>query len=142
MSINIFVHTDFSVYPGLRHVSMSQSSGEEFYHKILNGKFYEAYSKGEMLVLNLDNTGGYPPSFIDESIGNLVYDFSLAKVKEHLTIISEQEPSWLDYLNSHTYPLWEQRRIEKSIPKKTISHEPWYQLNNSGNVTLNNGYSE
>ena len=27
---------DFSEYPGLRHCSISDDSGEEFYHKILN----------------------------------------------------------------------------------------------------------
>ena len=140
MSIKIFVHSDFTVYPGLRHVSMSQNSGEEFYHEILNGKFYDAFQKGEQLELNLDNTGGYPPSFIDESIGNLVYDFSLENVKKYLKVISEQEPSWISYLENHTYPLWEQRRIDEAFPKKTIAHSPWYILDKSGNITLNQGF--
>lgn len=142
MSINISVFSDFNVYPGLRHISMSENSGEEFYHNILNGKFWEAYQKGEKLILNLDNTAGYPPSFIDESIGNLVYDFSLENVKKTLEIVSKQEPNWIEYLDSNTYPLWEQRRIDHSTPKKTAPHSSWYQLNNDGNVVLNGGYSE
>ena len=36
---------DFSEYPGLRHCSISDDSGEEYYHKILNSKFKETYEK-------------------------------------------------------------------------------------------------
>ena len=45
---------DFTEYPGLRHKSISDDSGEEYYHKILNREFKDAYQKNfKLIVTNL-----------------------------------------------------------------------------------------
>ena len=47
-TINIY---DFSEYPGLRHCNISDDSGEEFYHKILNKSFYKALKNKKKQLL-------------------------------------------------------------------------------------------
>lgn len=122
---------DFTEYPGLRHCEISDDSGEEFYHAVLNGAFYKAISNEKDLTVNLDGTAGYAPSFIDEAFGNLVYDFGLEIVKKHLEIVSEEEPDWKDMLYNETFPQWESRRIEGKKPKVTQEHTPWYRVSGS-----------
>jgi hypothetical protein len=124
----IIIAEDFTENPGLRHCSISDDSGEDFYHTILNETFYNSFSKGDILTINLDGSSGYAPSFLDEAFGNLVYDFSLESVNKFLIIISNDEPEWVDYLKTETFKQWEQRRIINDTPKKTASHSPWYRL--------------
>ena len=69
----ISVLENFSEFPTLRYCNISDNSGEEFYHKVLNKEFKVAYEKKEKLIVNLDYTAGYAPSFLDESFGNLVF---------------------------------------------------------------------
>lgn len=108
--ITISIVNDFDEYPGLRNCSISEASGEEFYHKILNKKFVEAYNTNDKLEVILDGTGGFASSFLDEAFGNLVYDFTLPVVKQRLIIISNEEPHWKDMIESQTMPQWEERR--------------------------------
>ncbi|MEQ9313510.1 MAG: STAS-like domain-containing protein [Cytophagales bacterium] len=119
---------DFSEHPGLRHCKISDDSGEEFYHKILNRSFKESFEKNEKLLVDLDNTAGYAPSFIDEAFGNLVYDFGLDIVKKHLVLISEQEPDLIDKIQGETYELWSVRKNEDKAPEKTTKHKSWFFL--------------
>jgi PhoPQ-activated pathogenicity-related protein len=116
----------FSKYTGLRHCSISDNSGEEFYHTKLNQLFYDTLQEGNTLEIILDGNRGYSPSFIDESFGNLVYDFTLEKVKQNLEIVSNDIPMWKDSIITKTYPLWENRRKSKDFPKKTINHDDWW----------------
>ena len=125
------VLNDFSEFPGLRHCSISDNSGEEFYHKVLNSAFKAAYEKGEKLIIDLDKTDGYAPSFLDEAFGNLVYDFTLKIVKDKVEIISQQEPHWKAMIEDETYPQWEKRRKDNDPPKITAPHVPWYRLINN-----------
>ena len=129
MEINIL--KDFSEYPGLRHCSISERSGEEFYHSVLNKAFKEAYEQDSNLIVNLDNTAGYASSFLDEAFGNLVFDFTLDIVKKSITIISNQEPHWKDMIENQTYQQWEERRIDNNNPKVTKSHDAWFRLVNN-----------
>lgn len=122
------IATDFSRYPGLRNIDISDHSGEEFYHKLLNDTFALAYEGDYTLEVILDGTTGYAPSFLDEAFGNLIYDFGLDVVKKHLKIISVEEPSWLDKIHGDTYIQWETRRKAEQEPKTTKQHEPWYRL--------------
>lgn len=125
------IHRDFSEDTGIRHSKFSETSGEDFYHEKLNEIFYECYSRGEILQLELDGgDDGYTPSFLDESIGNLVYDFTLDVVKQRLEIISEWEPYWLAEIEKKTYPKWEKRRREGKQATITKAHGPWYRLVN------------
>lgn len=125
---SIIISSDFSEYPGLRHSSISERSGEEFYHKILNDAFSKAYEEKEKLHVDLDFTEGYAPSFLDEAFGNLVYDFSLEVVKKYIEIKSEQEPNWKEIIEGKTYENWENRRLKGDAPKITEEHGAWNRL--------------
>lgn len=123
------IATDYSQVTGLRHCNVSEGSGEDFYHTKLNEAFAQAYQDDDKLRLVLDGVlGGYTPSFIDEAIGNLVYDFGLNVVKEHLEVISDRDQQWIFLINERTYPNWEQRRINGQEPTITERHPAWYRL--------------
>ncbi|TND09851.1 MAG: hypothetical protein FD123_779 [Bacteroidetes bacterium] len=124
----ISVLKDFSDIPGLRNCSISDYSGEEFYHKVLNKKFKETYEKGEKLLVDLDNTEGYASSFLDEAFGNLIYDFTLDVVKKSVEIKSDQEPHWKEMIEKESYVQWEERRRKNEHPIVTTNHEPWFRL--------------
>lgn len=107
----------------------SSHSGEDFYHQKLNGWFAEAVRNNEEITIILDGgEDGYGPSFLDESFGNLVYDFSLDVVRRLLRVDSSVDPEWGESLEEETYPIWEQNRINEVDPEKTVEHEPWYRL--------------
>ena len=131
------IHRDYSEDTGIRHSKYSDTSGEDFYHEMLNDIFYKCYTNGEILHLVLDGgDDGYTPSFLDESIGNLVYDFTLEVEKNLLDVVSTWEPYWLILLEKKTYPKWEKRRQAGEQAKITKSHGPWYRLVN-GRVEKN-----
>lgn len=123
--------TDFNEYPGLRNCSISDNSGELFYHRILNGAFKQAFEKREQLIVDLDDTGGYASSFLDEAFGNLVYDFTLDNVSRLVEIISFQEPHWKTMIENETYVQWEHRRKNGEVPKVTCDHDAWFRLVNN-----------
>lgn len=123
------IHQDYSEDTGIRHSKYSETSGEDFYHDKLNEIFHECYTKSEVLELVLDGgDDGYTPSFLDESIGNLVYDFTLAVVKSLLHIVSDWEPYWIDEIERKTYPKWEVRRMKGEHATITKAHPAWYRL--------------
>lgn len=124
----ISVLEDFSEFPNLRHCSISDNSGEAFYHQVLNKAFKEAYETGEKLSVNLDATAGYASSFLDEAFGNLVYDFTLDVVNSRIEIISYQEPHWKEMIINQTFPQWETRRKAKQQPIVTEKHPAWFRL--------------
>lgn len=134
---NIIYIKDFTEYPGLRHCSISDDSGEEYYHSTLNHAFKNSYEKKQKLVINIDFTAGYAPSFLDEAFGNLIYDFGLETVNNLLEIVSEQEPDLKEMLISETFPQWEQRRNNNDEPKKTKTHQEWFRLVNGKLSTKN-----
>ncbi len=125
---SIIIYKDFSEFPGLRHCSLSDNSGEEFYHSVLNLAFYNTLTSKEKITINLDNTAGYAPSFLDEAFGNLVYDFTKDIVLQYLEIISIEEPYWKEMIFNETLEQWENRRDIKKSPKVTKEHSAWYRL--------------
>ena len=112
----ISVLENFSEFPGLRHCDISDKSGEEFYHTVLNITFKEAVEADDKLTVNLDKTAGYASSFLDEAFGNLVYDFTLEVVRKNVIIISIQEDHWKEMLENQTYIQWEDRRVSGQRP--------------------------
>jgi hypothetical protein len=124
----ISILDDFTEYPGLRNCSISEHSGEQFYHQLLNPAFKQAYEEKDKLTINLDGTGGYASSFLDEAFGNLVYDFTLKVVRNHIEIVSEEEPHWKEMLQELTFVQWEERRETNKRPIVTINHPSWYRL--------------
>ena len=63
---------------------------------------------------------------MDESFGNLVYDFGLKMVKAHLIVISNEEPFWVNRIES-IYNIWEERRKRGEEPIVTKEHGAWYR---------------
>lgn len=127
----ISVLRNYSEFPALRHCNISEKSGEDFYHTVLNNAFVEAYKTSDTLKVDLDGTAGYASSFLDEAFGNLVYDFTLEVVKKYLIIISEQEPHWKEMIEKETFLQWESRRKDQKRPIVTKLHNSWYRLINN-----------
>lgn len=125
------IYEKYSEFTGLRHCNISENSGEHFYHTVLNTEFKEAFEAKEKLVIVLDKVDGYASSFLDEAIGNLVYDFTLENVKKYIEIISIQEPHWKVMIETKTFNEWETRRKSKQNPKVTANHPAWYRLINN-----------
>ena len=119
---------DYSTSPGPRYCNQGDDSGEDFYHKLLNKKFFEAVSSGKMLQVNLDGPDGYASSFLDEAFGNLVYDFGVGLVQSNIEFISKEEPEWISMIQECTYKEWEKRREKLQEPTITEKHGPWYRF--------------
>lgn len=111
------VLTDYTEFPGPRYIKQDQrhSSGEEFYITKLNPMFAECLREKDKLVVNLDGTSGYPSSFLDESFGQLVYDFTKAVVSANVKIISARK-KWPRMIEEETFPEWESRRLKRQVP--------------------------
>lgn len=142
-NIRLSVKDDFNRRPGLRtHAITPGNSGEDFYHNILNSQFYEALVAGVKLIVDLDDTAGYPPSFIDESFGRLTYDFGIDKVKGVLEIISNDEEIWKTTINDSVLPKWQIRREKNEYPKMSDSFtpSPWWYCDKNGNISKINTY--
>lgn len=136
--ITVNVRTDFSEDTGLRYCSKSDNSGEAFYHDILNQKFVEAYQTNDKLQVVFDaQEDGYSPSFVDEAIGNLVYDFTLDVVKVHLIIQCGSEPQINYQIEKSTFPKWEEKRNRKRGRIITERHDDWYALVNGDLLQTN-----
>lgn len=131
----IIVISDYSKSPGPRYCRQGDDSGEDFYHKVLNKKFKEAFDKNLELEINLDGPDGYASSFLDEAFGNLVFDFGKENVKKRIKIISNEEPEWIDMIEQETIEQWEQRRKTNKEPQITIEHNEWWRFNFENNTT-------
>lgn len=133
--MKLSIATDFSYVTGLRHCSKSEKSGEEFYHTLLNRRFHDVIQAKEFLELDLDGTlDSFAPSFLDESLGNLVYDYSLAVVEKRLLLKSSRNPSWIKMITEETYPQWEKRRKDNEPRIITVPHEDWFHLDENGQL--------
>ena len=119
---------DYNEFTGIRHCNRSDNSGEDFYHKALNGVFAKVIENNDELYLHMDGAkGGYSPSFIDEAIGNLIYDFGLELVKEKLHLVSSQIEQWNYFLGNNTYKNWLERLQKNQEPVKTEEHPAWFR---------------
>lgn len=126
----IKILTQFSESPGPRYCRQGRWSGEQFYHDILNQAFAEAYQNGDKLILDLDGTDGYMSSFLDEAIGNLVYDFGMQVVTDNLIVKSREEPVWKKVIDNEVIPEWNKYKYGGTTPKKTSkkNHPAWFRL--------------
>jgi len=125
---NKLIVANYSEYPGPRYCSQGDSSGEEFYHSILNSAFAEVIAAKKKLEIILDGTAGYASSFLDEAFGNLIFDFSIDVVRQNIIIVSKQEPDWVKMIYDEVFADWENRRIENINPKKTKIHTEWFRF--------------
>lgn len=128
---------DFSSSPGPRYVKQGESSGELFYHQVLNPIFLKVLSEDKKVIANLDGVDGYMSSFLDEAFGNLVFDFGVDEISNRLSFVSDEEPEWIAMLENDTYTEWEKRRKKGLPPKITQSHPSWRRLSNGALTEVN-----
>lgn len=119
---------DYSTSPGPRYCNQGDDSGEDFYHSLLNQRFYESLKEKKILKVILDGPDGYASSFLDEAFGNLVYDFGIETVRKNIEFVSNEEPEWISMIQEDTYMEWEERRESSQAPSITAKHDPWYRL--------------
>jgi len=109
---------DFTEYPGVRYKEQGDNdTGEDFYFKIINPSFQKALEENKMLEIDLDGTAGYASSFLDESFGNLVYDFPYNEILSRLVIKSNEEPDWIDIIIKESLVDWK-RKKDDNQPRK------------------------
>lgn len=115
---------EFTEDPGPRYIRQDKeggkTSGEAFYLYKLNEIFAQCFIENKHLVLVLDGVSGYPSSFLDEAIGELVYDFSLAIVSSMLEFDTLMYKKRVAQVKDETYPQWESRRVKKD----KVVHSP------------------
>jgi hypothetical protein len=102
MTRKIKIATDFAEKVGHRFRSTGGKSGEEFRQDLLENLMKdETVSKIE---IDMDDTWGYPSSFLEEAFGGLVRIFGIDLVRKKIEIISTQDESLyeriLKYVNN------------------------------------------
>ena len=90
------VYTDC---PGGRLKIHGKWSGEEFREKHLETLF-EQDSKEDILI-DLDGTFGYPPSFLEETFGGLVRKYGYEIVYSRFKFISKEEPDLITEIHNY-----------------------------------------
>lgn len=134
---------DFTENPGPRYIRQDKigepTSGEAFYLSMLNPKFAQAYKEKKTLVLQLDGVSGYPSSFLDEAIGELVFDFTLDIVNDYLDFETKMYSRRVKQVKDETYLQWEERRKKKEtvVHSSGVDKEIFY-INETGELQKRN----
>lgn len=84
--------SDYTIIPGGRYVTDGKFSGEEFRNTVLKPLLEEAIEKKEKLTIDLDDTYGYPSSFLEEAFGGLAREFTSELVLKTIELVSEDDP--------------------------------------------------
>ena len=114
---------DYTEYPGVRYKHQgNKDTGEDFYYDMVKPSFQKACELNKILEVDLDGTAGYASSFLDESIGNLVYDFEYQDILRILKIKSIEEPDWTEIILNETLPEWKRKKDDKH-PRKPKNNE-------------------
>lgn len=87
----IKVAKDFSDVVGHRYRVDGSRSGEEFREDILEPIIKD--SNVEVIEIDMDDTWGYPSSFLEECFGKLVCKYGKELIKSKIKIISNQDGS-------------------------------------------------
>lgn len=115
---------DFTQNPGPRYIRQDKdgasTSGEAFYLQKLNAAFTQAVKENRQLIIELDGVSGYPSSFLDEAIGELVYDFSRDLVAKLLVLETIMYRRRAAQVIDETYDQWETRRQRNDV----VTHSP------------------
>lgn len=82
---------DFTETPGARNREDGKYSGQEFFEDFLKPR-YLGLSEHETLTIILDNTDGFPTSFLDQSFGALAREYSFEEVIKKIKFISKEDP--------------------------------------------------
>src|SRR5687767_12464169 len=95
--ITLNIANDFSKTPGLRYANQTPStSGEEFRNNLLEPQYLKAVQERDKLVVILDGTDGYIPSFLEEAFGGLQRNHLSENILDTIEIISNDEKHWID----------------------------------------------
>lgn len=131
---------DYTMDPGPRYKRQDtqgeMTSGEEYYVKVLNKVFTECYQENKQLELYLDEVSGYPSSFLDEAIGELVFDFGKQEVERRLIFTTAMFKRRVQQVREETYVQWEKRREKKDIVQHSegLRVAQLYKLNAAGQL--------
>jgi len=87
----IKISTDFSDAVGHRTKEDGPKSGEEFREKFLEPLISD--QSVDIVEIDMDDTWGYPSSFLEESFGGLVRKFGRKLILKKIEIISTQDES-------------------------------------------------
>ncbi|WP_285259224.1 STAS-like domain-containing protein [Halopseudomonas bauzanensis] len=92
---------DFTEYPGPRHESIGEFSGERFRDEVLL-KAIEVHGI-EQIRVDLDGTAGYGSSFLEEAFGGMIRCGIPWKEVVSLCerLISDEDPSLVDEIRSY-----------------------------------------
>jgi hypothetical protein len=93
MDIIYKIAKEFTDTPGPRLIVEGKFSGEMFLKDVLLPKYKEAIKSDSNLVIDLDGTFGYPPSFLDEAFGGLIKETQTgtSKIFKNLIIKSSRK---------------------------------------------------
>jgi len=90
---HISIVADFTRYPGGRYKKHGDGSGEEFRDEVL----IPAIEEHTQVEVSLDDTAGYPSSFLEEAFGGLVRQgYAKDFLKKNLKI-SASKPEFAAY---------------------------------------------
>lgn len=92
---------DFSKTPGSRFKKEGQFSGEVFRKTILEPNFAKAIKENKKMIVNLDGTLGYGPSFLEESFGGLARKYNAQKITDLIEFVSQEEPYLLEDISNY-----------------------------------------
>jgi hypothetical protein len=88
--IIINISEDFTDAPGARYRKDGPKSGQEFLEDILIPSLDKVIKEDKKLVINLDGTWGYPPSFISSSFGQLSKKYDKETLSKRIILKSEE----------------------------------------------------
>lgn len=92
---------EFSRTPGFRKIVDGPFSGELFLRDFLQPRFQEALDHKTTLLVILDGARGYGTSFLEESFGGLSRRYGADTTRNHLEIISDDEPYLVDDIKTY-----------------------------------------
>lgn len=90
-SLNLSI-LEFTDTPGVGYRDLGTFSGEQFLDEYLLPKYQQALKEECNLLVDLDGTGGYGPSFIEVAFKGLVEKTKDKKIKERLIVSFEDDP--------------------------------------------------
>lgn len=106
MATTIHIATDFSRSPGGRYREDGESSGEQFRDDFL----IPALRDNERVTVILDDTDGYPSSFLEEAFGGLIRSgFAKTDIERRLEI-KNRDPHY------DTYRVLSEKYIREARP--------------------------
>lgn len=97
----IYKISNYTVTPGGRYRTDGKFSGEEFREDILRDLFKKVLENDDLLTIDLDNTYGYPSSFLEEAFGGLAREFNSDLVLKYMRFISDDDPIEIERIKKY-----------------------------------------